>query len=70
LQRLPRRRIKRAQIFGKVILDKYPALADFSGGHTACLGTAAQLFRVQLEKVGSLFKIKRLHCLSAKYSLS
>jgi hypothetical protein len=61
LQRLPIRSIKRAQVIGKVILDKHPALAHFGSRYTASLGAAAEFFGMQLEKSGSLFKIKRLH---------
>jgi len=60
-QRLPGSSIERTYVTDKVIFDENPAFADFCCGYTPDFGAATQLFRMQLEKFGSLFKIKRLH---------
>jgi hypothetical protein len=57
-QRLPRCRIERAEVSDKVFLEEHPALTDLGTWNLAQLGTAPELFGVQLEEFGSLFKIK------------
>ena len=61
MQRLPRGTIERAQVGGKIILQKHPGAAHLGPWNAARLGTLAQFLGVDMEKVRSLAEVKSTH---------
>jgi hypothetical protein len=53
---LPRLRIERTKIVGKIVLDEDPGAADLSAGDLAYLGAATELLRMATEEVSRLSK--------------
>jgi len=51
---LPLRRIERAQIRNKIVLEEHPTLSRFCAGKYASTRTPANLLRVHLEEVRGL----------------
>jgi len=64
LQRLPRRRIKRAQIPGKILVQEDPGAARFAARDNACLGTLANLLGVHPQELSGFAQIECAHDLS------
>jgi len=58
---LPRRRVERAQIVGKIGLEEHPALARLGGRHQAEASPAAHFLRMHPKKGGSFMQSERLH---------
>jgi hypothetical protein len=58
---LPRRSIKRTQILGKIVVDKYPTLSDLGTGGQAQLRAPAQFLGVELEEYCSFGEGERFH---------
>jgi len=61
LQRLPRLRIERAQVDGKVVVDEHPGAPCLGARDEAGLRTPAQFLRVHAQEGGGLGKRERLH---------
>jgi hypothetical protein len=61
LQRLPGGRIKRAEIGGKVVLEKDPALAGLRAGDDAGAGFLLHRHGVHVEEVGRLLDVQCSH---------
>jgi hypothetical protein len=61
LQRLPRLRIERAQVEGKVVVDENPGAPCLGARDEAGLRTPAQFLRVHAQEGGGLGKRERLH---------
>lgn len=66
LQRLPIGTIKRAQVLGKVFLQKDPRAADLGAGDSASLGALAEYFRVDAQKCGRFFESESVHWSNGK----
>jgi hypothetical protein len=58
---LPRRSIKRTQIVGKIVVDKYPALPGLGTGSEAQFRAPAQFLRVELEEYRSFDEREGFH---------
>jgi hypothetical protein len=61
LQRLPRGTIERAQMGGKIILQKHPGAAHLGPWYASRLGALAQFLGVNAEKPCGLLKVERTH---------
>ena len=61
MQRLPRLRIKRADVGSKVIGEEDPRPTDLGTGNEAGFGAATQLFRMTVEKGCRFVESQRVH---------
>ena len=61
MQRLPRGTIERAQVGGKIILQKHPGAAHLGPWNASRLGALAQFLGVEVEKTRSLVKVESAH---------
>jgi hypothetical protein len=61
LQRLPRGTIERAQVGGKILVQKHPGAAHLGPWDASCLGPLAQLFGVEAQELGGFLEVKGAH---------